>query len=107
MTRIVAKRTVQTGFSPDEGAKLAAVVMRRAALPRTTHGMIEVDLRGCDPGLVISAFVNGFLQAVVDKLGNEGLEGARRIEFVTDFDWQREDIASWLLEFKPDSVDVA
>lgn len=92
---INAKDIVGTDFPPDEGAHLADELLKRGSLEGLT-----VDLRELPPSLVISAFFNGFLQFIFGR-NPTMLELARRVRWEVKFDFQRENIARWMKDFKP------
>ena len=96
ITMINAKSHVGTGFPPQEGAKLASILMTDLE----KHGPLTVDLRSCSPALLISAFFNGFLQKIHDDRP-ELLETARQTKWLLAHEFQKENVATWMKDFKP------
>ena len=95
--RIDAREIIGSGFPPEEGTFLADQMLK---LP--TWDNVIVDLRKCAPGLLISAFFNGFLQRVADKSPSR-LAAARKVEWQLAHEFQRDNVAKWMKNFKPDA----
>lgn len=96
MNTINAATLVGTGFPPDEGRKLARALLEDDLLAEG----IEVDLREVRPGVVISAFFNGFLQEVSER-AVERLPIARSIRWMMKFPFQDRNVARWVRDFRP------
>jgi hypothetical protein len=96
MVVVNARQYVGTGFPPEEGAKLAEVLMG----PGYSVQGASVDLRKCPAGLLISAFFNAFLQRVHEK-DPALLDAARKIHWELEYDFQKQNVARWMQDFKP------
>jgi hypothetical protein len=94
--KIDAKRVVGTGFPPDEGKRLADELLRQQVEWRD----LEIDVTGCPPALLISAFFNGFLQEVFDRNATL-LDAARKVTWDLQFTFQSENVRRWMKDFKP------
>ena len=97
MNNINARKYVSDGFPPDEGGRLANALMDSSAVD---WNKLQIDLTQLPPSLLISAFFNGFLQTLVDRRP-ELLKVARQITWKVPFDFQRENIARWMKDFRP------
>lgn len=97
MTTIKASRIVGKGFPTDEGEKLANYLL---AKPERDWSSLAIDLTGCDSGLLISAFFNAFLQTIYENSASD-LDDARLIVWKLDFSFQRENVAEWMKDFRP------
>lgn len=96
MIEINASDFVGTGFPTDEGKNFAIKILEsQKSLDR-----ISVDVSGCAPALLISAFFNAFLQHIFEE-SEENLDMARTIEWNTLFPFQIANIARWVSDFKP------
>jgi len=102
MAAINARRHVGTGFPPDEGRVLAESLLSD---DQVDWNDLVVDLRGCPPGLLISAFFNGFLQCVHEN-NPALLTAAKSITWDVKFDFQKENIKTWIKNFEPVGQDV-
>lgn len=78
---------------------VAGVQLAQALLDRGMTPITEIDLTSCKPGLLTSSFFNSFLQHIADN--SEFLEAARWIRWRLEFDFQRNNVATWASEFKP------
>jgi hypothetical protein len=95
---INARPLVGNGFPPDAGAHLARRLIADGEIRRWDE--LEIDLMGCPPSLLISAFFNGFLQEVWDGKPDL-LDQARKIKWKLSFDFQRDSVKQWMRDFKP------
>ena len=93
-TEIVGSNLVGSEFPPDEGAKLAKILIGRSV----DWQQLTVDLRGLPPSLLISAFFNGFLAAINNEQPDL-LQSAKRIRWVLDHDFQYENVRRWMKGF--------
>jgi len=59
-----------------------------------------VDLTGMAPSLLIGPFFFAFLQTVHEE-DPDRLPEARRIEWLLDYDFQKEHVSDWMKSFKP------
>ena len=96
MSIINARKYVKTGFPPDEGAKFAGILLD---MPELDWKSLELDVTECTPSLLISAFINGFLQAILDRKPDL-LPTARKIKWKVTYEFQRENIAKWVKQFR-------
>jgi hypothetical protein len=94
---IDAKPIVRTGFPPDEGKFLADKLLDR---PDVDWGDLAIDISKLPPALLISAFFNGFLQEIYDRR-RELLDRDRRVRWNVQFDFQLENVAKWMRDFRP------
>lgn len=94
---IHARGIVGSGFPPEEGTHLADNLLQRKGVD---WAQLQIDLRGCPAGLLISAFFNGFLQRIVDK-DPSLLDKAREIQWQLDYPFQKENIGRWMHGFRP------
>lgn len=92
-----AREVIGVGFPPEEGTKLADNLLAREKLDWEE---LEITLRGCAPGLLISAFFNGFLQRIADQKPDL-LNHARTIQWTVDYPFQKENVSRWMHDFKP------
>ncbi len=95
--KLMASEHIGNGFPPEEGIKFAGTLLSRDDVD---WGDLEVDLQALPAGMLISAFFNGFLQHVYEQR-EQLLEAARKIRWDVKFDFQRENIALWMKNFKP------
>lgn len=97
MATVEAKRVVNVGFPPEEGAKLADYLIRSGDVEWEA---LTVDARGLPPSLLISAFFNGFLQGIFESRPGD-LDRAKKVKWSVDFDFQVKNIALWVQKFRP------
>ena len=98
-----AEEIVGIGFPADEGTKLAVYLLSN---PNTTWDNLEINLKKCTPGLLISSFFNGFLQKIAD-IRPDVLPKARKTQWLTAFDFQLQNIKRWTKDFAPVSEQVS
>jgi len=91
---------VGSGFPPDEGERLAETLISDN---RLNWDALDIDLRGCPAGLLISAFFNAFLQKIHED-ASEHFEQAKAIKWQTDFPFQEKNVAEWIARFKPQAT---
>jgi hypothetical protein len=96
-TVVDANAICGTGFPTDEGIKLADALLERSDL---VWKQVVVDVHHLPPGLLISAFFNGFLQRVFEKRPAR-LSDAREVKWILAFGFQRENVAEWMKSFIP------
>lgn len=97
MSKIKADEIVGRGFPTDEGQRLAETLLDNREFDWSKD---HVDLTGCDPALLISAFFIAFLQAVHDR--NSGLLiAARRLQWEFEFEFQHDNVRTWMNGFEP------
>ena len=94
--RIDGRDVVGRGFPPDEGKKLAEALLARTP----DWSDLEIDLSEIAPALLISAFFNGFLQAVHEQKP-ELLESAKKVKWVMQYEFQLANVKKWMEHFKP------
>lgn len=94
---IKAKDLVGTSFPPEEGSRLATVLLDRTDV---TWSKLTIDLSELPSSLLISAFFNAFLQAVFEKKP-ELLPTAKSIDWQLKFDFQKKNVQSWMDHFTP------
>lgn len=94
--KISAIDYVQTTFPPTEGERLASMLIESQVL---TDGL-QIDLEGCPPALLISAFFNGFLQRIFEQDSGK-FETAKGIQWRAEFDFQNKNIREWVEKFQP------
>lgn len=87
---------VQTTFPPKEGERLADALIAQCVIADD----LTINLEGCPPALLISAFFNGFLQRIFEQ-ENSRFDAATKIQWVADYDFQNENICKWVAEFEP------
>ena len=92
---IEVRKYVGSGFPPDEGEKLANILLKE-----DTWDGLTLDVRGCQNGVLISSFVNAFLQRIADRQ-QDRLPAARKLEWTTAFEFQSENIRTWVERFEP------
>ncbi len=90
-----AKEMLGHGFPPTQGAKLASKLLSDGA----DWTVVCIDLSGLPSSMIISGFVNGFLQAVHDA-DAAMVAVAKTVQWKTRFPFQHEDIATWVRDFK-------
>ena len=95
LQQIKAFDIVGQRFPPDEGAKLAKVILGR----ELEFEQLEVDLQGLPASLLISAFFNGFL-AVISAERPELLSKAKKVKWKFDHDFQYENANRWMKGFR-------
>jgi len=95
---ILAHEHVFSGFPPTEGTKFADVVLE--LVKGGDKRDILIDLSGLPPAMLISAFINGFLQRIY-VTDESFLDHARAIQWQTKFDFQRENVERWVNDFRP------
>lgn len=95
--KIDAAKYVDRGFPPDEGKRLADALMASAGVP---WDGLEIDVTGLPPVMLISAFFNGFLQAIHEKRADL-LDKARAVRWTMQFPFQTEHVHRWMTNFKP------
>ena len=100
MSGIKADEIVGRGFPTDEGERLAKALLDN---PQFNWARDLVDLTGCDSALLISAFFNAFLQTVHDRDARL-LDQARQIQWQLEFDFQQENVSTWMKDFEPHSL---
>lgn len=83
---VEARQLVGFGFPPDEGAHLAQILL---ADPTLRWENLRISVRGCRPGLLISAFTHAFLRSV-ELARPDLLRHAREILWDTDYAFQAE-----------------
>jgi len=86
-----------TGFPEEMGATFAKRLLADGNIEIPD---LQVDLHGLPSRLLISAFFNGFLQAV-HELAPEELDNARNIQWLPRFEFQRRTIQTWMDTFTP------
>ncbi len=91
------------GFPPDAGKALADKLLSDAG---TDWSDVEVDLIDNPSSALISSFFNGFLQGVVED-NPSLLPQARRVKWRLRFDFQKENVARWMKDFKPQAETTA
>lgn len=96
-TAINARKVVGMGFPPIEGERLATWLLKQE-LPAWAG--ITMDVRGCPPGLLISAFFNAFLQRI-SEAAPERLDDAKAIVWLVQFPFQEKNVAEWVEAFRP------
>lgn len=94
---INATELIGDGFPTDEGKRLGTSLLESLKTLET----VEVDLTGCKPVLLISAFFNAVLQTVYDR-DPKLLGSARKIKWNLPFEFQRQNVAQWMVDFRPD-----
>ena len=93
-TTVIGSELVGNDFPPEEGAKLAKILIAKNA----DWQSMTVDLRGLPPSLLISAFFNGFLAAVHEERPKL-LPTAKKIGWMLDHDFQDENVRRWMKGF--------
>ena len=93
-TKLIGSELVGNEFPPEEGAKLAKMLISR----NVDWLNMTVDLRGLPPSLLISAFFNGFLAAINEERPDL-LPTAKKINWVLDHDFQYENVRRWMKGF--------
>ena len=93
-TTVIGSELVGNEFPPEEGAKLAKILIAR----NVDWQKLTVDLRRLPPSLLISAFFNGFL-AAVNQERPDLLPIAKKISWVLDHDFQDENVRRWMKGF--------
>ncbi|XXY51383.1 hypothetical protein WME91_09595 [Sorangium sp. So ce269] len=88
---------VGTGLPPEEGRKLSETLL---AIADISWADLEIDARGLPPDLLISAFFNGFLESVI-KNRPALLRKAKRVKWRLSFQFQEENVARWMRNFRP------
>jgi hypothetical protein len=96
-TKIDATKHVRSGFPTDEGAALASALLDSE---ETDWTALEIDVRALPASLLISAFINAFLQKIADD-SPERLDAARGIRWLCKFDFQTENLRLWVRQFAP------
>lgn len=86
----------QRGTPAEVGQKLAVHAL--TWIPPLSE--IRVDLKGTPPALLIGSFFFGFLQRIHDEAPKR-LKEARKITWLTDFNFQQKFISSCMTEFTP------
>ena len=97
MTKIDATKHVRSGFPTDEGAAFASSLLDA---PDIDWNSLEIDVRALPASLLISAFLNAFLQKVADDRPDL-LDAARAIKWVCKFDFQTDNLKTWVQQFTP------
>lgn len=93
---IDVNRIVGVGFPPDEGIRLAKVLLDKF----TDWSSLHLDLKNCDCALLISAFFNSFLQTVFE-IDPTKLEHARKIKWEARYEFQKNSVEEWMRDFQP------
>jgi hypothetical protein len=92
-----AVEVLNSGYPPDEGKRLALHLLKQ---PDVDWENLLIDLHKLPVELLISPFFNAFLQTVHDERP-ELLDKARAVRWDAEFDFQDENIRSWMTEFHP------
>ena len=92
-----ANTCVGTNFPPNEGAKLAQMLLQQADVD---WDELTVNLKGLPASLLISAFFNGFLDQIF-TVRPDVLDTARRIKWRLDHTFQEDNVSRWMQDFTP------
>lgn len=104
MSPVAAAEIVRSsGFPPKGGQDLALRMLESVPPPWDER---EVELRGSPPEMLIGPFFFAFLQTV-HEVRPELLATARKIRWLLDHDFQRENVADWMRTFRPTEVQDA
>lgn len=94
-----AREIVGTGFPPDEGQKLAQHVLKESS---DLQGL-EINVCRCPAALLISCFFSSFLTQINDSRPDL-LDDARKISWVAKHQFQQDNIARWMEDFKTEET---
>ncbi len=94
---IDAAEHVGRSFPTTEGAQLAIALLKNESIDWAD---LEVRVESLPSSLLISAFFNAFLQAIVDRQP-ELLLKAKQVKWKTEFPFQDTFIRSWVDRFEP------
>ncbi|WP_437784434.1 hypothetical protein [Sorangium sp. So ce1097] len=92
-----ARKLVGYGLPSEEGRNLSNALLATADI---SWAGLEIDARGLSPGLLISAFFNGFLEGVHENRPAL-LRKAKRVKWHLSFQFQEENVARWMHDFRP------
>lgn len=98
--KIEAINYVGVGFPPDEGERLAEMLLADTSLDWNS---ISISLKKCPAGLLISAFFNAFLQKIHEEAPAH-FDQAKGINWETDFPFQKKNVIEWIARFKPQAT---
>lgn len=93
--RLVAREYLGNDLPSEEGAKLASIILDKFVMRD-----LVVNCFGVKPSLLISSFFNGFMTRIHEQRP-ASLDIARNIIWELEFDFQKENIVRWMVEFRP------